>query len=168
MVRKLKGKTKCEAADRLVNFVSARKEMIRYPKFLSAAGKSAAAQPNPSANSARSGSKATAAAGTGQTPRPSPPSIRWKGTANGDRCGQMPAPPQFRAARKFGHALGSSPRTRRRVIIMQQPIRILPGRCRGRAGCKVVVIRTETWTSSSRKGVSSFRPQPKARGSARR
>ncbi|MFZ1136050.1 MAG: hypothetical protein WAN69_13950 [Candidatus Korobacteraceae bacterium] len=31
---KLKGKTKREAADRLVNFVSARKEMIRYPKFL--------------------------------------------------------------------------------------------------------------------------------------
>ena len=30
---KLKGKTKRKAADRLVNFVSARKEMIRYPNF---------------------------------------------------------------------------------------------------------------------------------------
>jgi hypothetical protein len=31
----LKGKAKREAADRLLNFVSARKEMIRYPSFLS-------------------------------------------------------------------------------------------------------------------------------------
>ena len=99
----LRGKTKREAADRLLNFVSARKEMIRYPAFRERAGRSAAVRPNRSASSARNGSKATAAVGTGPTPRPSRPWIHWTETANGDNSGQTPAPPRFKAARNSGH-----------------------------------------------------------------
>ena len=60
---------------------------------------------SPSVNSAQNASKATAGAGIGPTPRPLPPWIPSIETANGAKCGQMPAASRFRTAKKFGRAL---------------------------------------------------------------
>ena len=44
-----------------------------------------------------------AAAGTGPTPRPLRPLIRWTETANGVKSGQTPAPSRLKAAQNAGH-----------------------------------------------------------------
>ena len=82
----LRGKAKREPADRLLNFVSARR--------------------NRSASYAPNDSKATAAAGTGPTLPRLRPWIHWTGTANGAKSGQTPVPSRLKVAKNAGHTLG--------------------------------------------------------------
>jgi hypothetical protein len=65
----LRSATKRHAAELLINYVTDRREMIDYPRFINKGGRSAQALPRASANRCHDASRAAASDGTATTPR---------------------------------------------------------------------------------------------------